>query len=77
MTFQNVAELLGRHMCKNVRLHGFSEIERLAPLKEQQLRYDDIREALGELGALAVGVTIREYEIIEEGQQLILQVRAS
>jgi hypothetical protein len=77
MTFQDVAELLGRHVGKNVRLHDFSQNERLAPLKEQHLTCENIREALSELGALAVGVTIREYEIIEKGQQVILQRLAS
>lgn len=77
MTFHYVAEFLGHHVHKNVRLQGFSEGERLAHLKEIQLTYNGIREALGELGALALGITIREYEVTEKGQQFILQPVAS
>ena len=72
MTFQDVAEFLGQHVHKIVRLQSFSESERLAPLKEFELTCNGIRQALQELGALALGVTIREYEITEKGQQFIL-----
>jgi hypothetical protein len=71
MTFQDVAEFLGRHVRKDVRLEGFSESERFAPLKELQLTCKNIREALDELGALALGVAIRDYEVLEKGQQFI------
>jgi hypothetical protein len=77
MTFRDVAGLLGRHVRRNVVLQGFSENELSAPLKQHELACRDIREALHELGALALALPIREYQVVEEAQRIILKAVAS
>jgi hypothetical protein len=75
-TFEDFAMVVGGLFQRNVILDGFSPEQRRAKLKPISIGAATARELLGELRHLGDGSDLPSFEIIEEGQRIILRAEA-